>query len=80
MTFLTVSQPPWARASSTMAFSGSALPPRACSSAVMTRLAPVSMMRSRSAWAEKPPNTTECGAPMRAQACMATTPSMLMLM
>ena len=28
--------------------------------------------------AEKPPNTTECVAPMRAQACMATTPSMLM--
>jgi hypothetical protein len=25
--------------------------------------------------AEKPPNTTECVAPMRAQACMATTPS-----
>jgi hypothetical protein len=25
--------------------------------------------------AEKPPNTTLCVAPMRAQACMATTPS-----
>jgi hypothetical protein len=25
--------------------------------------------------AEKPPNTTEWMAPMRAQACMATTPS-----
>jgi hypothetical protein len=25
--------------------------------------------------AEKPPNTTECVAPMRAQACIATTPS-----
>jgi hypothetical protein len=27
------------------------------------------------ALAEKPPNTTECVAPMRAQACMAATPS-----
>ena len=32
-------------------------------------------MRSRRLCAEKPPNTTECVAPMRAQACMATTPS-----
>jgi hypothetical protein len=30
------------------------------------------------ALAEKPPNTTLCVAPMRAQACMATTPSMVM--
>ena len=29
----------------------------------------------RSDWAEKPPNTTEWIAPMRAQACIATTPS-----
>jgi hypothetical protein len=34
------------------------------------------LMRSRSDWAEKPPNTTEWMAPMRAQACMAATPSM----
>ena len=64
-----------ASASSTMALSGSALPPRICSSAVMTSTAPVSDTRSRSACAEKPPNTTECVAPMRAQASIATTPS-----
>jgi hypothetical protein len=51
------------------------LPPRICSSAVITATAPASMMRSRSSCAEKPPNTTECVAPMRAQACIATTPS-----
>ena len=80
MTLATLSQPPSASASSTMLFSGSCLPPRSCSSAVITITAPVSLMRSRSACAEKPPKTTECGAPMRAQACMAATPSMLMLM
>ena len=32
-------------------------------------------MRSLTALAEKPPNTTECTAPMRAQACMAITAS-----
>ena len=58
-----------------MAFSGSALPPRICSSAVITITAPASAMRSRRLCAEKPPNTTECVAPMRAQACIATTPS-----
>ena len=58
-----------------MAFSGNALPPRICSSAVMTRTAPVSAMRSRRLCAEKPPKTTEWIAPMRAQACIATTPS-----
>ena len=69
------SQPPIASASSTIAFSGSGLPPRICSSAVMTATAPASTMRSCSDFAEKPPNTTECVAPMRAQACIATTPS-----
>jgi hypothetical protein len=59
-----------------MGFSGSCLPPRTWPSAVITALAPASSMRSRSDWAEKPPNTTEWVAPMRAQACMATTPSM----
>jgi len=62
-------------ASSTMDFSGKALPPRICSSAVMTSTAPVSTMRSRRLCAEKPPNTTEWVAPTRAQACIATTPS-----
>ncbi len=75
MTSLTEPQPPSAIASSTMAFSGSDLPPRCCSSAVITMTAPVSSMRSRRLCAEKPPKTTECGAPMRAQACIATTPS-----
>ena len=69
------SHPPIASASSTIAFSGRLLPPRACSSAVITATAPASMMRSCSDFAEKPPNTTECVAPIRAQACIATTPS-----
>ena len=38
-------------------------------------LASASSMRDRSASAEKPPNTTECGAPSRAQASIATTAS-----
>ena len=33
------------------------------------------MMRSCMLFAEKPPNTTEWMAPMRAQACIATTAS-----
>jgi hypothetical protein len=37
----------------------------------MSIFAPQSWMRSRSAAAEKPPNTTEWIAPMRAQASMA---------
>ncbi len=36
----------------------------------MTTLAPASFIRSRSASAEKPPKTTECTAPIRAQASM----------
>ena len=44
------------------------MPPRICSSAVITITAPVSAMRSRRLCAEKPPKTTECVAPMRAQA------------
>ena len=69
-----VSQPFIPSASSTIAFNGNCLPPRCCSSAVMTATAPASMMRSCSDLAEKPPNTTEWVAPMRAQACMAATP------
>ena len=41
----------------------------------MTSLASASAIRLRSASAEKPPKTTECGAPMRAQASIATTAS-----
>ena len=40
-----------------------------------TATAPASMIRSFSALAEKPPNTTLCVAPMRAHACIATTTS-----
>jgi hypothetical protein len=43
--------------------------------AVTTTLQPASMMRSRSDSAEKPPKTTECTAPMRAQASMVATVS-----
>jgi len=44
-------------------------------SAVITSFASPSISRSRRASAEKPPNTTEWGAPMRAQASMAIAAS-----
>lgn len=34
-----------------------------------------SLIRVASSWAEKPPNTTECTAPMRAHASIATSAS-----
>ena len=71
----TPSQPPMASASSAMRLSGSVLPPRTCSSAVISRRAPMSTMRSFSDLAEKPPKTTEWIAPIRLQACMATMAS-----
>ena len=58
-------------ARSTVFFSGILLPPRSPSLAVTTILQPASTMRSRSDSAEKPPNTTECTAPMRAHASIA---------
>ena len=64
-----------ASAASTLAFSGTALPRRQPPSAVMHSLAPQSLMRSRSASAENPPNTTVCGAPMRVHASIATAAS-----
>jgi hypothetical protein len=67
------SQPPIASASSTTGFSGISRPPRNCPSAVITATAPASTMRSCTLLAEKPPNTTEWVAPMRAHACIATT-------
>jgi hypothetical protein len=73
MTLRIASHPPMASASSTTGFSAISLPPRNCPSAVITATAPASMMRSCTLLAEKPPNTTECVAPMRAQACIATT-------
>ena len=60
-----------ARALSTLCLSGTRLPPRTPSSAVITARQSASRIRSRRASGEKPPNTTECTAPMRAQASMA---------
>jgi hypothetical protein len=62
-------------AASTFAFNGIRLPPRRPSSAVITTLEPQSAMRPASDSAEKPPNTTECTAPMRAQASIAIAAS-----
>ena len=66
---------PSSSALSVAALSSTTLPPRQPPSAVITKRAPASSMRSRSDSAEKPPNTTEWMAPMRAQACMATMAS-----
>jgi hypothetical protein len=74
MTFATL-LPLSARAVSTADLSSTLLPPRQPPSAVITIFALASLIRSRSEFAEKPPNTTECVAPMRAQACMAMTAS-----
>ena len=60
-----------ASATSAVVLSGTMLPRRHAPSPVMSTLAPASWMRSRSESAEKPPNTTECAAPMRAQASSA---------
>ncbi|MNN03138.1 hypothetical protein D3C81_1158170 [compost metagenome] len=63
------------RAWSTLALRAMCLPPRRLSSAVITRRQSASRMRSRRASGAKPPNTTECTAPMRAQASMAQAAS-----
>ncbi len=60
-----------ARASSTLRFSGTGLPPRRPSSAVMTILESQSWMRPAMLSGEKPPKITEWIAPIRAQASMA---------
>ncbi len=75
MIFCTLLVSGWVSASSTFSFSGVRLPPRTPSSAVITTLDLQSMMRPASASGEKPPNTTEWIAPMRAQASIATTAS-----
>ena len=75
MTFLIFSHSPSASASSTITLRGKDLPPRNCSSAVITAHAPTSTIRSCKDLAENPPNTTEWIAPIRAQACIATIPS-----
>jgi hypothetical protein len=48
---------------------------RAAPSTVISTLASENAIRSRTASAEKPPKTTLCGAPMRAQASIATATS-----
>ena len=65
----------WRWRSSTLAFSGMRLPPRRPSSAVITSVDWQSSMRPASESGEKPPNTTEWIAPMRAQASIATAAS-----
>jgi hypothetical protein len=55
--------------------SGTTAPRRHPPSAVMTAFAPQSSMRSRSASALNPPNTTVCGAPIRAHASIAIAAS-----
>ncbi len=57
-------------ARSTVFLRGILLPPRRPSLAVTTTRHPASTIRSRRASALKPPKTTECTAPMRAQASM----------
>ena len=72
LTTMTKSTPPaLAIAASVLAFSGTLRPPRKPSSAVMTTFDWQSSMRPASESGEKPPNTTEWMAPMRAQASMA---------
>ena len=51
------------------------LPPRTPSSAVITAQAPQSAIRPARLSGEKPPNTTEWTAPMRAQASIAAAAS-----
>ena len=58
-------------AASVLALSGTLRPPRRPSSAVMTTFDLQSSMRPASESGEKPPNTTECTAPIRAQASIA---------
>ena len=74
-TVCTESVPGIFNAALTFSFSGTVLPPRRPSSAVITSLVPQSAMRSAMDCGENPPNTTEWIAPMRAQACIATTAS-----
>ena len=64
-----------AHAASTMGLYGITLPPRMPASAAISSLGRASSMRSARLCAAKPPNTTECTAPMRAQASIANTAS-----
>jgi len=62
-------------ASSQVSLRGSTLPRRQPASAVIRTFASWSMIRSAREVAEKPPKTTECGAPIRAQARTAMASS-----
>ena len=55
----------------TFSFKGTGFPPLGPSSAVTTSFAPQSVILLASAYGEKPPNTIELIAPIRAQANMA---------
>ena len=68
-TFLTVGE--FSQASSTLRLSGTTLPRRHPSSAVMIATAAASFMRSRTASALNPPKTTEWAAPILAHASIA---------
>ena len=61
-----------ATASSAVRFSGTVVPRRHASSWVISTSQPMSCRRPESESAEKPPKTTVCGAPSRAQASIAT--------
>src|SRR3954454_12317232 len=61
--------------SSTCCLMGAVLPLRRAPSTVISALASENSMRSLTLSAENPPNTTLCGAPMRAHASIATTTS-----
>ena len=65
-------------ASSEIAFSGTIPPRRWPPSAVISTLASASLIRSRSDCAENPAKTTLWGAPIRAQASIATGSSGIM--
>src|SRR3954449_5371298 len=62
-------------ASSTCCLTGAVLPLRRAPSTVTSALASETSMRTLTDSTLKPPNTTLCGAPMRAQASMATRTS-----
>lgn len=62
-------------AASTVALRGMILPPRRLTLAVMMKSLSQSSTRARMESAEKPPNTTEWIAPIRAQASMAKAAS-----
>ena len=61
----------FSQAASAFDFNGTGRPPRRPSSAVIRTELCASSMRPASESGEKPPNTIECTAPMRAQASIA---------